>query len=570
MFYYLSYFDIFKIPIFFYYEGHTRASTKLGIFFSFMIFSFLIFQFIHCEFFAKHLPLVITQSMKNSDSSKISFNKNSPLLMTVTDPITSLTIIDPTIFTINAQYSKQKNTIITEIHACNTDEINYNESSLSSLKMTNVFCFIDPQFSLETSKDENSFDFLQISLDPCQNSSENNNSCKSQEEINNFLGGKVFTFGYGSVELDATEYLNPLKAIPDPPMIYIDNLLSKTNVILLKKIEVLTDDHWLFPEYDINVKKGVKIKNKKFDYQIRNNFSKPLLKWTLIASKEKTICIRKYQKLPEALASLSSMAHLEIILCGFIVHLYSYVSFLRSLLNNLYDFEEKKRNKKQKENEKKEISENEYNKKKDMKTKKIIIYKSNYDNICVTLKNSPEITQKNERPPLISVTKSENFMSNGRIKPKLYDEESIISKDNHDESKIKTKFSLNIFEYLLYKVKTAFCFNRNEKQKIIEKAEKKFKKKMDIVYLQRQLQKIDFIKNIFLDKEQRVLFKCREKPLFMVLEENEKKLNEPKKEKTINNYAIYKEFKIRNGVDLKLLKSCDLKKIGITTKDQQY
>ena len=79
----------------------------------------------------------------------------------------------------------------------------------------------------------------------------------------------------------------------------VDNFLTKTNVIYLENIEVFTDDHWLLPEHNMFVNKGIKLETTKFDYEIRNNFSQPLVRWSLVASKEKVVSTRKYQKLPD-------------------------------------------------------------------------------------------------------------------------------------------------------------------------------------------------------------------------------------------------------------------------------
>lgn len=557
------YLDIFRHPIWFYYQGHSRISSKLGILFSLIIFSLLIYQFTISEFFAKRSPLVVTQSLKTSHASAINFDKNFPLLMTLTDPVSYLSIIDPTIYNLNIEYFNQNKFVKKEVHPCKIDDLHYNESYFNQLQMNKSFCLSDPNFSLEGFLDEYSFSYLQVSLYPCQNSSENNNSCKTQTEIESFFKGKIFFLGYESSQLDARDYLNPLKVICDPPTVYLDQFLTKTNVIYLENIEVLTDDHWLLPEYKMFVNKGIKSETNKLDYEIRNNFSQPLVRWSLVASKEKVVCTRKYQKLPEALASLSSMAQLQIIICGLVVNLFSYVSFLSSLMNKLYDFKKKEANNEKKERVSKYLVENKQRKESDFENQ--INLKVEECNKNKKLINFPQVIAKINFSPSLSITKSNTIMVNGKISPKEIKDESVNSEKSsimNNETQKNTIFSLSVLEYFIFKVKQAFCFNQNEKQKTIEKAEKVFKKKMDIIYVQRQLQKIDFFKKIFLNKEQMTLFKGRKKPVFII--ENGKHEKKLESIKDLEKYLNCRQIKCRESeLDLKLIRNCDLNRIGV-------
>ena len=75
-----------------------------------------------------------------------------------------------------------------------------------------------------------------------------------------------------------------------------------------------------------------------YDFQMRADITQPIFQALFFAGREKLLCSRRYQKLPEILGSLTGMCHLLMFFCFFMINLVTYISTLKYLLNKLYCF----------------------------------------------------------------------------------------------------------------------------------------------------------------------------------------------------------------------------------------
>ena len=91
--------------------------------------------------------------------------------------------------------------------------------------------------------------------------------------------------------------------------------------------EIVTDSGWLFSNY--RTETDFMFDKNTLDYELRKNSSDPLMKWMIFASKNKVMCSRKYQKLPEVLASLSGVLQFAILFLFLLTNLVTYVSSLK-------------------------------------------------------------------------------------------------------------------------------------------------------------------------------------------------------------------------------------------------
>ena len=110
--------------------------------------------------------------------------------------------------------------------------------------------------------------------------------------------------------------------------------------------EVETDDGWLLS--NSNLQKNFMFERQQLDFQLRANSAEPILRWIMLASKSTIQCTRKYQKLPETLASLGGMLHLFTVICFSFTNLVTYVVSIKYILNEFYNFEIPKKNEKRK------------------------------------------------------------------------------------------------------------------------------------------------------------------------------------------------------------------------------
>ena len=296
---FLSAFDLFKVPIVIYFDGKSKRSSILGIVCSFMIFSFLIYQFSTSEFFEKTSPNVVIQSLKQTHAKRIDFNENNPFVLAMAD-ITSVDhkYYDPSIFNVIVTHSINGQTNYLETKRCTYGDLPFTKTFFDSLDLGNTFCLKNKTFFLEGYVDEpDTYSCLSILVYPCDNLT-SNGTCKSAETIESFWENKVFTANHYNAQIDAKDFENPFKIYIEPYGVNVDPAFSKTFYAYLKSAEVDTDDGWLFP--NSNLQTNIMLDRSSLDFQLRTNLAIPLVKWVMFSSKEKVLCTRKYQKLPES------------------------------------------------------------------------------------------------------------------------------------------------------------------------------------------------------------------------------------------------------------------------------
>ena len=116
----------------------------------------------------------------------------------------------------------------------------------------------------------------------------------------------------------------------------IDSKIRKSDQLYLNPNKVHTDDNWLFVNYKLQ--EGYKHNYKESDFTLRITFGEPILEFNLFSSPIVDINTRTYEKLPTALASLTVMCNMIMILCFFITNLSNNLHSIKLVLNELYTF----------------------------------------------------------------------------------------------------------------------------------------------------------------------------------------------------------------------------------------
>ena len=136
-------------------------------------------------------------------------------------------------------------------------------------------------------------------------------------------------------------------------------------------------------------------------------------------------------------------------------------------------------------------------------------------NFSITIENAQNSSIRISNPPLIQKNESKE-KSDVTIKQceNPTRKESVnmkeISQENIEECSIST------FEYLWYFLRKIFCFcggRKTERERIIGKAEKVYKREIDVLNIVRRLQEIESLKFLLLDKDQMMLFNHLKRPL---------------------------------------------------------
>lgn len=68
---FFSHFDLFKLPVKFYFSEKAQLHSKTGILFSFFIYAIMIYSFFNSDFLLKEQPFVLSESIQTTHADKI-------------------------------------------------------------------------------------------------------------------------------------------------------------------------------------------------------------------------------------------------------------------------------------------------------------------------------------------------------------------------------------------------------------------------------------------------------------------------------------------------------------------
>lgn len=573
--------DLFSTPLILYYNGNRKHSSSLGIFLSLGIIVFLIYEFFQSEFFSKTSPFVIVETMQDNTVRYLNFNENNPFLLTVADPTSLQKLVDPAIFSFQAVYMNNYVPIILEIGLCSKEDMHsVDEQTFDSLNYSQLHCIKNSTFSIAGFADQPVFSVLEINLFPCNNST-SKVTCKSTEEINDYFKNKEIALAYLTSQFNSHNYENPFSKGYEVGLNYIDPHFIKSNILYLKTAQVVTDDGWFFA--NSNTESSITFDRIWQDFELRKKDSDPLVRWMIMASKDVVKCSRKYQRLPEVLGSLAGLIQSMIIVCLLFTSSANHIAALIHILNSLYYFEDTAENesKKKKKTEKKH---EEYS----LKIKEIIS-PTQLDSPIIPV-NSTALKKsqsafKNEKKVADLDQNILNTEANLHQKDNPLQLEDIEMGENKMRAEYSTnepigKFTFSYFEYISFVGKKLFCFKKNKREKLIEKAEKVYRNEIDIVHIVNKLHELDNLELLIFNEDQKIIFEHITKPVItcqtdgksthrrtlldsaLITGEGNRKCDSQKREE--NKKKFIEAFKrcegeMTNKINKKLVEFCDKK-----------
>jgi len=368
----LAHIDLFQLPFLLYFNGSKKRHSNIGITLSLGLISFLIFQFQDSNLVQKINPNVVSQTLDTLHAASVTFDENHFLYIHV--DVGKILPVDPiyisVVFTEKQLHVTEDGTVEQigyphDLHRCTKEDFAFNESLYASLGLnsTYAYCLGNKSFFVEGTQSESDQYFATIEVGYCNNETLNN-TCKSVEEITEFLETNKAVVGvnYFIASIDSNNYANPMQESMSTDYIKIDPDLEKQRMYYLMNVEVHTDNSWLFSNDKFEA--GFKNSYTDVDYLIRHDNSTNLAEFYIYADNRLTTINRTYQKLPDALASLVGIAHLIMFLCFLCTNSANQLISLKLILNELYTFPQYwNQNKNQNRNnmEKKYIVNNEEN-----------------------------------------------------------------------------------------------------------------------------------------------------------------------------------------------------------------
>ena len=320
-------FDMYARSPNFYFKNHDRINTCFGTLLT------LVYIIVSLTLFIYHSIITIQRkNFKVHDSTiygqEMPFiDLNSNILyfaFGLEDPITMNRFIDDSIYIpkiVFVDKAKINDELVTvyqqnlEIEKCNVINFgeNYQHLFLED-ELNNSYCLkkFEQNLTLAGGYKYERFSYIRIRIYPCVNSSENNFSCKSQEEIDHFMSSGYFSIILKDIGLNPANYSIPV--IPTLQDLYttIDKRIYKNYILNLGVTEIHTDIG-LFQE-DIKTQKYLQFRKEMETFTFRNEEEYYQGKSVIIAQLKLddniNVQTRSYIKIPEIFSTIGGYMQL--------------------------------------------------------------------------------------------------------------------------------------------------------------------------------------------------------------------------------------------------------------------
>lgn len=345
LFYYV---DLFQSPVILKFEKREKNSTILGIVLSIGIIIFLVNSFAQSDVFLKKLPTIVNMDVSNPHRPKISYS-NKLFAISITD-LDNVAVFDPSIFQIqisNIQMTGRQSgkgfdyagVQIKTFHLCNFSDVG--EQMFISLGLNGSICLDENFFETEGYWDDDTLKYLEINVTMCDNKTYNN-SCKTHEEIADYLTGMQFNVYYVGTNLDPSNYRSPTNSIIYNDFYFIDSTLRKNLNIFLKNLELITDDGFL--ETSLSSISDILFDTKELDmFYVQDVYNpQPLFQCYFYSSRLKQNVQRFYQKILDALSNLGGTASIVMMIGAVLVMVENSFNLSKKIMNSLYAFQDDK------------------------------------------------------------------------------------------------------------------------------------------------------------------------------------------------------------------------------------
>ena len=320
-------FDMYARSPNFYFKNHDRINTCFGTLLTlvYIIVSLTLFIYhsiitIQRKNFKVHDSTIYGQEMPfidlNSNILYFAFGLEDPLTMNrfIDDSI----YIPKIVFVDKAKINDELVTVYQqnlEIEKCNVINFgeNYQHLFLED-ELNNSYCLkkFEQNLTLAGGYKYERFSYIRIRIYPCVNSSENNFSCKSQEEIDHFMSSGYFSIILKDIGLNPANYSIPV--IPTLQDLYttIDKRIYKNYILNLGVTEIHTDIG-LFQE-DIKTQKYLQFRKEMETFTFRNEEEYYQGKSVIIAQLKLddniNVQTRSYIKIPEIFSTIGGYMQL--------------------------------------------------------------------------------------------------------------------------------------------------------------------------------------------------------------------------------------------------------------------
>ena len=575
----LDAFDIFRLPVTLFFNKSEKISTLNGKLITITIIGFLIYFASNSDLFQKINPQILSKDIKVDKRPTFFFDKsNFTFSVGLADSANNF-MIDPAIYELSLVIFQQTGgyePIIQKypLILCQKKDFVLHPDQFEKQNLNGTYCLPDITLKIEGFWNEDTISYIYVDLNKCVNSSMNNNSCRTSEEINNFIELAYIDIYLENSYLDLTNFSEPFKQQLSIFYQKIDINLYKSIEFYLTSAIIRTDYGWFFEAFEFENNYYISNYLTDVGYYLELEC---LYSISIYSSDETNQITRKYQKLQDVLAQFGGVCNLLMIFGFFLSKLENSFNFSYEAMNKIYNFY---------------IPESDENNKRKPQKQQTSIFpqkkRCNFTESKLAL-----YEEKN-----IQNSSSKTILSNSSMSPKDKGKENSNNLPNISKNSLKFKTIKKPLEKLNFEKYKSFKLNKNnlkfsfgkymklllknkkyklsDIEKLYVQAEEKIFQEFDIINIIMKLQDIDKLKKIFLTDSQLYFFDLLSKPtisltnpidfgskkeLIQMSYENFDILNKHKETKTIQKfYNSYQEMKLNsknNLVDKKLIDMLD-------------
>ena len=536
-------FDIYSKKIGFFYKNNEKIGSYFGLFLTMLYIFISIILFIAelIKTFQRRELKVYDTTIYSQKMPSIDVDLNKLYFaFALEHPKTTSRFIDESIYTAQVAFI-DKRKVGDQLETYETRYLDFEPCILENFgqdyrnlfvenELKNSYCLKDFNYNLTFAggyKYER-ITYIRIRIYPCVNSTKNNYSCKSQEEIDFYLTSGYFSIVLKDFGLNPSNYTNPI--VPTLQDLYttIDKSLYKNYILNFGITEIHTDAGLINEKGKIERYLKFRKELENFTYREEKDYHEGRSLILVQLRLEDTIQIqtRKYTKISEIFSRIGGYMQLMNTVFLLISSVFNKIDSEIKIINSIFRFNLKenkmilrltsfkefkkdlnsKSKKKNKFSNKKILSDIKPNDIYDNKSKINLILKDK-DNINITSFNISDYQKKNDdQNCIINIDKNKNivFFENNKNKSENfiihkkdygYNKE-MIEKNNNDinanyHREYNDHINLNIFSYF-------FCIKNPNVYKNIELynlGNSFYRKKMDIVQVFNLLSIVeDFIK----------------------------------------------------------------------------
>ena len=498
MYYKFADYNIYSKRIGFFLNGKEKVGSYFGISLTIIYILSSIILFIH------YINIIIQRKQMNIYDSKV-YSQETPIIEVNSNLIyfafgledkSSNRFVDETIYfpkilffdrtKINGEFQNIERREL-EYEICNRD--NFGEGYKQFFKedeLNNSYCLKNYNLNLIGGYKYDRMSYFRIKLYPCLNNSENNNHCKPQEIIDQYLKGGYFSIITKDIGLNPSNYNFPI--IPTLQDLYttIDKKMFRDYILYYGITEIQTDIGLFFE--DIKIKKYLQFRKETSTFFFRNESEyyegKAMISIAFRLDDLINIQKREYLKITEVFSTVGGYMQLLSTIFNLLTFLSNkYIPHLK-IINSIFNFNLKQKKMIMKINSIKDLN---------------LIYFSKNCNNCILLPSKKNKFQNNNNiNNSKNINISNNISNNSLIAIDNNENSSVINILNNKKNKnfkfIKTENSKNILMDKKNKRNSSFVKSRyspdknnnNQKQKYIHRIGSYYPNKMESIEEKRE------------------------------------------------------------------------------------